>query len=234
MGTTVRDRIGAALGAAFVVLIFIGNSLSTSGTDQSSHPSGESVLRDVIKTHNSTSATIGFTLEVLGFVAFIGFLGFLADVTRRYAGSWRMPSATAVVAGTVMLAIKLGSAAPMVALELDRHTLTPQLAQLLNDMNGGAFVVSWLPFAVFVLATALALRTIGAAGRPTYWIGVFLGVAGVALTLVGLRDVTNANPMAFLLGSLWLVVVSIRLAVKPVTGEPATVTAPETRVAVNA
>jgi hypothetical protein len=233
MRTTLRDRIGAALGAAYIVLVFVGNSMSTSGTDQSSHPSGEHVLRDVIRTHASTSATVGFVLEVLGFVAFIGFLGYLADLTRRYGDSWRMPSATAVIAGTVMLAIKLGSAAPVVALELDRHSLTPQLAQLLNDMNGAAFVVGWLPFAVFVLATAVALREIAAVGRPTYWIGVFLGVAGVALTLIGLRDITNANPMGFLLGALWLVVVSIRLAVKP-GSDAGTAVAPETRVAVSA
>ena len=46
--------------------------------------------------------------------------------------------------------------------------------------------------------------------------GDYLGVVGVPLTLVGLSDISNANPMAFLLDMLWLVVVSVRLAVKPV------------------
>ena len=70
-----------------------------------------------------------------------------------------------------MLAIKLGSAAPIVALDLDRHSLSPQLAQLLNDINGGAFVISWLPFAVLVAAMAAALRQAGLVGKPTAYIG---------------------------------------------------------------
>lgn len=217
MLTTTRDRIGAALGAAFVVLLFVGNSLATAGTDQSSHPSGAQVLKDTIHQHSSGGATVGFVLEVLGFVAFFGFLGYLGDVLRRrgQSGESRMPAMTALVAGISMLAIKLGSAAPSTALDLDRHTLSPQLAQVLNDINGAAFVLSWLPFAIFVGATALALGEIGAVGKPTIWIGAVVGVAGVAIAVVGLHDTANANPVAFLLGMVWLLVVSVRLAVKP-------------------
>jgi hypothetical protein len=94
-------------------------------------------------------------------------------------------------------------------------------------------VLSWLPFAIFIGALAVALRTIGAVGKPTCYIGVFLGVAGVVLALVGLRDVTNANPVPFLLGMLWLVVISVRLAVKPAAVTTATYAAPvEPRVSV--
>ena len=46
MLTTARDRIAAATGAAFVVLIIIGNTLSIAGTSQGSHPSGAQVLKD--------------------------------------------------------------------------------------------------------------------------------------------------------------------------------------------
>jgi hypothetical protein len=214
---TTRDRICAALGAVFVVLVFVGNGMSTAGADQSSHPSGESVLRDVARLHASGAATVGFVLEVLGFVALMGFLGFLLDLFRRYGGLSRVPAATAVVGGLVMLAVKLGSAAPAVALDVDRGTLSPQLAQLLNDLNGAAFVISWLPFALLVGALAMALRDAGAIGRPTAYLGLALGATGVALAVLGLHDYTSANPMAFLLGSLWLLVVSVRLAVRPTT-----------------
>jgi hypothetical protein len=213
-----RGRIGAALGAAFVVLIFIGNDMNTAGTKQSGHSSGVQVLKDVAHQHNSNGATVGFVLEILGFVAFFGFLGYLGGLLRRPGSPARSrgPAVMALVAAATMLAIKLGSGVPMTVLDLDRHTLSPQLAQLLNDFGAAAFVLSWLPFAIFIGATAVALRAIGALGKPTAYIGLFLGVVGVPLTLVGLRDVTNANPMAFLLAMLWLVVVSVRLAVKPV------------------
>jgi hypothetical protein len=234
MSTTMRDRVGAALGALFVVLVFVGNGMSTSGADQSSHPSGESVLRDVARTHASGAATTGFVLEVLGFVALMGFLGFLLDLLRRYGGPSRVPSATAVVGGLVMLAVKLGSAAPVVALDVDRGTLSPQLAQLLNDVNGAAFVISWLPFAVLVGALALALRENGAVGRPTATIGLVLAVAGIVLAVAGLHDYESANPVAFLLASLWLLVVSVRLAVRPARSTAVTATKTSDQVPVSA
>jgi hypothetical protein len=170
-------------------------------------------------------------------VAFFGFLGFLGDLLRRpgSAARSRMPAVTALVAAITMLAIKLGSGVPMTVLDLDRHTLSPQLAQLLNDFGSAAFVLSWLPFGIFVGATAVALRAIGAVGKPTAYIGLFLGVVGIPLTLVGMHDVSNANPVAFLLAMLWLVVVSVRFAVRPVVATTAPHEAPvEPRVGVPA
>jgi hypothetical protein len=235
MLASTRDRIGAALGAVFVVLIFTGNAMNTAGTSQSSHPSGAQVLKDIAHQHSSGGASAGFVLEILGFATFFGFLGYLADLLGRpaTAGRSRGPAVTGLVAAVIMLAIKLSSGVPMIVLDLDRHTLSPQLAQLLNDLGGGAFVLSWLPFAIFVGAVAVALRGIGAIGKPTAYIGLFLGVAGVPLTLVGLRDITNADPMAFLLGMVWLLVVCVRFIVKPavITAAPYDATA-EPRVSV--
>ena len=57
MLTKYRDRIGAATGAAFVVMIFIGNGLATAGQSQSGHPSGEQVLRDAAAAATSTRAS---------------------------------------------------------------------------------------------------------------------------------------------------------------------------------
>jgi uncharacterized membrane protein YoaK (UPF0700 family) len=86
---------------------------------------------------------------------------------------------------------------------------------VLNDVNGVAFVISWLPYAVFVLAAAAALHQATLVGRPTAYIGMVLGVAGVVLALVGIHDPSNGSPIAFLLGLLWTLVVTVRLAVKP-------------------
>lgn len=216
MFTIVRDRVTAATGAAFVILVFVGNALNTAGTSQSSHPSGAQVLRDVNHQADSTGATVGLVLEVLGFVAFMVFLGYLAHALLRGAGVRASGTAagTAIVAGITMLAIKLGSAAPFLVLFLDRDELSPRLALVLSDMNGAAFLVSWLPFALFVAAAAAGLHGAGLVGRPTAYIGIAVGAAGVALTLVGINDLVNANPLAFLFGMLWLLVVSVRLAVR--------------------
>ena len=45
--------------------------------------------------------------------------------------------------------------------------------------------------------------------------------AGLVLTIIGIQDPLSANPQAFLLGLLWLLVVSVRLAIRPGTGTSA-------------
>lgn len=215
MLTAWRERAGAASGAAFVVTIFVGNSLATAGQSQSTHPSGQEVLSDAARAASSTAATIGFLLEIIGFVLFMVFVGYLWGVLRRGTAGAGIAAGTTIVAAITMLAIKLGSASPIVALVLDRDHLDPQLAQLLNDINGAAFILSWLPFAVFVAALAVALYGAGLVGRPTAYIGLVVGVVGAGFAVFGLKEPLSANPMAFLAGMVWLVVVAIRFAVRP-------------------
>ncbi|MGZ4597014.1 MAG: hypothetical protein ACXV4A_10285 [Actinomycetes bacterium] len=214
-------RAAAATGALYVLCIIVGNTLATSGDSSSMHPTGAAVLRDAERHAHSGAATAGFVLEVLGFTLFIVFLGYLAatfaasKVVGQDATTGHMFGATAVVAGVTMLAIKLGSAAPVVALSMDRRHLDPTLARVLNDINGAAFVLSWLPTAVFVGAAAIALQRAGLVGRILGWSGSVLGVVGVPLAIVGLRDPASANPFAFLLAVLWVLAVSVRLTVRP-------------------
>jgi hypothetical protein len=217
MHTTTRDRIGAATGAAFVTSIFVGNVMATSGQSTSMHPTGREVLNGAAHAAGSTTATVGMLLEVSGFVLFIMFLGFLVDLLRpRSPGSWAgLAAGTAIVAGIVELAIKLGSAAPFLTLSLDREAMSPEIARVLNDINGMAFLASWLPLAVFLGALAIALHGTGLIGRPTMYVGVAAGVAGLALALWGVQDPMSANPIALMVGMLWLLVVTVRLTVRP-------------------
>jgi hypothetical protein len=214
MPTTVRLRLAAATGAAYILLILVGNTLSTRGASRSAHPTGARVLRDAEHQVHSAAVTTGFVLEVRGFTLFIVFLGYLATVLRSRRSEPDVMAGTAVVAGVTMLAVKLGSAAPMGALMLDRHQLSPVLARVLADINGVAFVVSWIPMGVFVAALALALRSAGLAGRPTAYTGLVIGLAGLVLGVVGINDPLNANPMPFLLSLVWVLVVSVRLAIR--------------------
>jgi len=240
MSTTIRDRIGAATGAVFVALIMVGNQMASGGSADSVHPTSEQVLRDVAHQASSATVTAGFVLEGLGFAAFIVFLGYLADVLRRRVpgrGLGGVAAGAAIVSGGVMLAVKLGSAAPLGALTIDHGHISPQLAQVLNDMSGVAFVISWLPFAIFTGAAAAGLHRAGLVGRPTAYCGLALGVAGLALSIAGVHDPLGANPLAFLLGLVWLVAVSVRLAVRPGTGASTSTTSGGTtkpRVSVSA
>jgi len=156
------------------------------------------------------------------------FLGYLLDLRRRTsgAGSGAVASATAVCAGLTMLIIKLGSGVPMGVLLLDHAGMSPDLARVLADMGSVAFVLGWLPYAVFVGAAALGLLRAGLVGRPTAVIGAVVGAAGLVLALIGLENPVDGNPMAWMAGLLWTLVVSVRLAVRPGTGARGTVDDP--------
>ena len=231
MLTSTRDRVAAATGALFVVLIVVGNQLDIGGTDQSAHPTGSSVLRDAADAY-STAHTIGFVLEILGFLTLFGFLGYLVDAGRR-AGAGKGGTATAVaaLAGLTTLIIKISSAAPIGALAMDHGSVSPGLAQVLNDMDGVGFVLAWLPWAVLVGAAALGLFQAGLVGRPTLVTGLVVGVAGVVMGILGLGDPVHANALAWMAGLLWTLVVSVRLAVRPGTGGTQTVEPSPARVA---
>jgi hypothetical protein len=131
-----RDRIAAATGALFVVLVMVGIQLDVSGTDQSAHPTGASVLRDVAHQTGSTTHTIGFVLELIGFTCLLGFLGYLVDAGRR-AGHGRGGTATTVAAfaGLTTLIVKLSLAAPIGALAVDR---TEEVLRALRAGLGGS------------------------------------------------------------------------------------------------
>lgn len=78
MLTSTRARLAAATGAAFVVLLVVGDALSIAGTSQASHKTGAQVVKDAAHQASSALATVGFIMECAGFVAFLAFLGYLA------------------------------------------------------------------------------------------------------------------------------------------------------------
>ena len=110
---SVPDRVGAACGSAYIVLILVGNSLGNGG-DNDPHPSGATVLAHFSETPSATEQ-VGFAMETVGFVAFMFFLGWLVSTLRGRGGPWSWLTAVAAVAGITALAVKVGSMAPILA-----------------------------------------------------------------------------------------------------------------------
>jgi hypothetical protein len=205
-------RFGALCGPAYILLILVGNQLDT-GSGQDPHPSGAKDLAD-FGSVPSAAQVVGFTMELLGFLAFMFFLGWLVHALRSRASQAPWLADTVGVAGVIMLAVKMASAMPLLAGHVDHTELSPSAARVLMDMNGAAFVVTFLPFGVFVAATGAALLTTGLLGKVAGWTGVVIGALTVAVTLVTRVDPINTNVMPFLAALLWVLVIGIRLAWK--------------------
>ena len=206
----VADRIGAACGAAYILLVLVGNQMS-SGSSSDPHPSGAKDLTDFAASPTLTQ-NVGFVMELLGFLAFVPFLAWLVHALRQRGGPAPWLASAAGGFGLLLLAVKMSSAMPIMAGRLDHAELSPQLARVLSDMNGAAFVFTFLPFGMFVAMTGAAFLATGFLGRVAGWSGVVIGALTVLATIATHADPVDTNVMPFLLGLLWVLVIGIRLA----------------------
>jgi hypothetical protein len=197
------ERAGWASGAAFVVLVLVGNSLAVDGTEGGNEVTAKQAASDAAWMADHAVNRIGIALELLAFTAFLVFLGRLATGARGAAAR------TAVVAGAVMLAEKLTTGGAGLVAVADHDKLSPTELLAVTDIGSVGFVLSWLPYGVFVAALGLAVG-----GRVTAGLGLLLGALGVVAACVGIPDPGSAVPVPFLLGLVWTLVVSLRLAAR--------------------
>jgi hypothetical protein len=198
MSDRLWERMGAACGIVYVVLIYVGSGIG------------------------GTTSTVGIFLVLLGLLFFQFFLGSLWAALRRAEGGSGWLSITGFGAGLMAVTIGLGSAAPVLAARYRSGTLDPQLTRTLLDIEEASFVLTFLPLAVLLAAFAIvAIRT----GALPGWLGWIAAVISAAFLLGGLAGSADlafewaALPM--LLYPFWVVptsVVLIRCA-----GEPRTV-----------
>jgi len=203
------DRLAAACGAVTVLLLVVGGDvLGTPPGPQTTHPTGQQDLANLTWVAGTPSAQVGVGLELFGFALMIVFVSYLA--TRFREAGWLATAALA--GGLIEVAIKLGSAAPMFAAYALREEISPQTARVLIDMNGAAFVISWLPLGLFIACAAGAGIRVGALGRTLGWSGVAVGLITIVLTAATGVHVLSAVFVPMLLCILWTLIVSLRLA----------------------
>jgi hypothetical protein len=209
------ERVGAASGAVYVGLLIVGGSMMTSGTTDTTRPTGEQVLSNLRRTAESGSAKVGLALALLGFAAFAAFLGYLHGVLRRAEGQQRswLPTA-AVFAGISALVIKWGSGSFVGAAILRKDEISPDLARTLNDLDSAAFWTSWLPYAVFVGLTAVVILRTRFVPRGFGWVGLVLAVAGVATSASVDLQISDLGAAPYLLSVLWVLALSGVLAIR--------------------
>jgi len=208
------DRLGAFSGVGFVVATFVGSSISTAGGSQSNNPTGAQALSDLQRVAGSSSALVGMYIEILGFALFAFFVGYLYSRLRAAEAGQGWLAPVTLSAGAVMLAVKLASGAPLAAGLLAAPTLSPETARLLTDMNNASFVISWLPFGVFLVAAGFGSVVTGLTRAWLGWTGAALGILSIAAITTGGHGFVNANPLPFLLGLLWVAILGAVLGLR--------------------
>lgn len=204
------DRLGVAAGAAFVVCILAGNSMTETvvGTDES--PAGTAA--DLVAQGASGVARGGYALELVGLLLLVWFAASVAVLGWRRGGPATLPVLVAA-AGVLVTGVKLASAAPFLA-ALAADELSDEVRHALVETNGAAFVLTWLPYAVLVGSTAVLLLRAGLVGRVLAGSGLALAGLGLVAALAGFTSPATAVPVPFLLSLLWTLAVSLRVAAR--------------------
>lgn len=177
----------------------VGNALwAGPGTD------GDKILADA-RDGLPAIAHLGFTLELLGFASLaVLFAWLVAHLFERAP----VAAVTTGIAGTAMLAIKVGSAAPMMVVYDLPDKLDARTAEVLINMNDQSFVVSgFLMCLAFLAAGAGLLKT--EFPRWLAWWAAAAGGLGVVAGIIGVLRPENYVPIPFLLLLVWMIAVAI-------------------------
>lgn len=194
-GTKRWNQLGAAAGAAYVVLSLIGNSI-VSGVTFDADPA---------------TFRVGAGLEWVGFALFAAFVAHLYTDLSRHDDSW-LPTA-ALIGGIATIAVKLStSAAWLVTATMRVGELSTEMDQTLDDIGGVGFKMTFFTFGLLLIAASASLLRSRLTARWIGWTGLVLGTADMAT--VNLDFDSDISVLPFLLSLLWLIVLSIVLVVR--------------------
>lgn len=179
--------------------------------------SGETILTEA-REGLPTVAYVAYTLELFGFAALAVLFAWL--VTFLFDRS-PMAAVTTGVVGSAMLAVKVGSAAPMMTVFYMPETLDPMTAETLILMNGQSFVLSGFLMSVAFVAAGVGLLVTEFPRWLAWWAAVAGGL-GVVAGVVGVVRPEAYVPIPFLLLLFWMIAVALTAVMRPDDAEPAT------------
>ena len=175
-------------------------------------PTGQESLDGLNRLAANPLAQAATSLEFLAFVAWMVFVGYVAWRVR--AAGWL--AAVVLVGGITEIAVKVGSAAPLITSYVLRDQISPEQALVLTQMNLAAFRIGLLPAGLFVLAAAIAALRTHELGRILAWAGIVIGVANIAVAMVAGVNIGRAGfAPSFLLVLLWDVRDQLGVGLRP-------------------
>ena len=176
---------------------------------------GQAIL-DEIQAGLPGIAYVAYPLELVGFIALGVVLAWLVVHLHR-----RSPIAAAVtgIFGASMIAVKVGSIAPAMALHTNAEGVDPATAELVSSLADQAFVISGFLFAVAFAAAGIGLIKTDMRRWLAWWPAV-AGGAGVVTGIVGMVRPEAYVPIPYLLLLVWLIALAIATATGPAHANP--------------
>ena len=191
----ITTRLAAGSGAFYVIAVVVG---------------GQMMGSEVVGV-----ARAGYVLAVLGFTAFVVFVGFMHRILRRAEGPDGWLATVALGAGLLHSAVRFEAQAPRMVAASRGDTLPAELAGILADLNGMAFIVTGLLLGLYCASAGWVCVVRRLLPGWLGWFGLVSGLLAVLAGIAGMVDPNNYVPVPFLAGLAWTLVVSILLTVHP-------------------
>ena len=201
-------RTTGIIGIAFVVLLF-GPIIALSTADE---PALEATAAEAVNYFRNLEATwaqlttAAATLGMIGSLWFFVAFGFLL---RRAEGDPPWRSAIATLSGALLAAFGLIGVS-VDAASLHGGRITPEVADYAYAFTSVGFANVWIALASFAVCSGWVILSTRVLER---WMGWWIVVAGVCLVVA--RFEWTVWGVGYALFWLWIIVVCIRLIVRP-------------------
>jgi hypothetical protein len=143
-------------------------------------------------------------------VALLVFAIYISRLIRDREQDSRLLSGLTMGAGVAAAGLALVSVAAQFAVVARANEgIDPEMARAMLDFSGIAFVLMWVPLAVFLAATAAAGLRLALLPR---WLAISAAVLAVGLTIgLAAMPAGQAGFIAIVLSFLWFVAASVAL-----------------------
>ena len=202
------ERWGALGGILFVILVVAGALLP------GSPPMPSDSTADMVKfiADKGDQVRIAGYLGAVAIVPFFWFIASLWRLLRRDEGGAPRLAVAAALGGAFAATVGAVGGIVLALLPMVRSSLTPGLLRILYILSTNVAYLSLFGIATLVLSASVIF--IRSRGMPV-WLGYF-GILVALLALIGGGATVSANDtlfnigvVAFLLSSLWIVILSV-------------------------
>ena len=199
-----KSWVAPAMGVVFIALLIAGFILINAfGDSLNATKKSATEIVDYYTAHKDRQMTGAFLLGGAA-VAFLFFNGAIRRVLRDAEGPGHTLSAVAFSGGIVFAAAGgIGATFHFAAADL-ADNLDPIAVQAINGLDYDYFIPFAIGMSTFLLATGISAVRHGALPKWLAWSAIVIGIA----------DYTPAGFFGFLLSLVWILVVSVMLALR--------------------
>jgi hypothetical protein len=201
-------RTTGIIGIAFLVLLF-GPIIALSVDE----PPLDATAAEAVKNFGNLEATwaqLTMAASTLGMIGSLWFFVAFGFLLRRAEGDPPWRSAIATLSGALLAAFGLIGVSSTYAASLHGGRITPEVADYAYAFGSVGFANIWIALASFAVCSGWVILSTGVLER---WMGWWMVVAGLCLVVA--RFVWRFWGVGYALFWLWIIVVCIRLIVRP-------------------